>query len=357
MKKKVYAALIAMACLGLAACQKNAGTAGQTEETGTAAESTAAQTAGAAAEAAQQETAQSEAGQEEADGEGIRVLTLKKTEEKKSEASTMPLGMYLTVTDYENGMLTAELANQSGYTMTYGEAYGLEKLVDGSWTVLEPVTEIFWQETATEIADLKTDTLLCDLSIFGDLTAGEYKLTKPDLEAAFTLEETLLSPDAVALGSPLCMEFAAVPLAGGPGEEGPAAAGTSSVTVNESVAQSVVNLVNQERAKNGLPALVMDSGLNEGATIRAREQKQLFAHTRPDGRDAFSIFDDMQRSETFRGENLAAGSASASPEYVMSLWMDSDGHRSNILQTRFTKIGVGYYVSGGFGYWCQLFAN
>lgn len=121
-----------------------------------------------------------------------------------------------------------------------------------------------------------------------------------------------------------------------------------------SYAEQVVKLVNEERAKAGLNAVVLDKDLEAAALIRARETEISFSHTRPDGRPFASVLKDQGISYRGAGENIAWGQSS--PEEVMRGWMNSEGHRANILNPNFTKIGVGYYRNAnGRNYWTQLF--
>ena len=115
----------------------------------------------------------------------------------------------------------------------------------------------------------------------------------------------------------------------------------------------VISLVNAERAKVGLPALSADSGAVDVAHIRAKEIVQSFSHTRPDGRSCFTAAADSGVSYRTAGENIAYGYAT--PQQVVSGWMNSEGHRKNILSSSFTKIGVGCYESNGVLYWSQFF--
>ena len=120
--------------------------------------------------------------------------------------------------------------------------------------------------------------------------------------------------------------------------------------------EKIVSLVNQERAKAGLKEVTIDETMMTGANIRAKEIQSLFSHTRPDGRDCFSVFTDLGISSNYRGENVLYASI-CSPETVMSGWMSSEGHKGVILDARFTRIGVGYFESSGIGYWVQIFAE
>lgn len=102
--------------------------------------------------------------------------------------STLPLEMYMTVTGYENGILTVVISNQSGYEMTYGEEYALQKQSEsGEWEDVEAVKDYAWEDIAWVLADGEDAEASYDLAVFGTLTAGTYKLVKLDLEAEFTL--------------------------------------------------------------------------------------------------------------------------------------------------------------------------
>ncbi len=121
-----------------------------------------------------------------------------------------------------------------------------------------------------------------------------------------------------------------------------------------SFAEQVVALVNAERAKAGLNPVTLDKNIEAAALIRARETETLFSHTRPNGSSFSSVLTENGISYRGAGENIAWGQAS--PEAVMNAWMNSSGHRANILNPNFTKIGVGYYQNAaGRNYWTQLF--
>ena len=112
---------------------------------------------------------------------------------------------------------------------------------------------------------------------------------------------------------------------------------------------AVLDIVNAERKKAGVPALVMDPGLLDTAMQRSFETALYWSHTRPNGLDCFTANNKMM------GENIAAGAPT--PESVMDMWMNSDGHRANILSSGFTSLGVGcVYADGGY-YWVQCFGT
>lgn len=132
---------------------------------------------------------------------------------------------------------------------------------------------------------------------------------------------------------------------------GPGDSSASSDYVSE-----VVRLVNIERTARGLPALTMDTTLNAAAAERAKEIIINYAHERPDGSSCFTILNEYGVSYRAAAENIAGGQLT--PEAVVNSWMNSPGHRANILNSSLRKIGVGYARGGQYGtYWVQLFTG
>lgn len=128
-----------------------------------------------------------------------------------------------------------------------------------------------------------------------------------------------------------------------------------SSTAQSYIAQ-IVTLVNAERAKNGLSALTYDSTLQSAAQVRAQEIVTSFSHTRPNGTYYSSVLKEFGVSYRRSGENIAWGQKT--PEEVVTAWMNSSGHRANILNANYNKIGVGCNISAsGTIYWSQLFTN
>ncbi|RKJ76578.1 CAP domain-containing protein [Butyricicoccus sp. 1XD8-22] len=118
-------------------------------------------------------------------------------------------------------------------------------------------------------------------------------------------------------------------------------------------AQEVVRLVNAERAKYGLSALTVNAKASQAAQVRAAEQARSFSHTRPNGSSCFTALKEAGVSYRSAGENIAYGQRT--PQQVVTAWMNSSGHRANILGSQFTQIGVGYTLIGGTPYWAQFF--
>jgi len=130
---------------------------------------------------------------------------------------------------------------------------------------------------------------------------------------------------------------------------------SSNQTAKEAAfAAEVVDLVNKERADHGLNALSQDLSLQAAAQKRSVEQTELFSHTRPNGNSCFSVLGEYGITYKGAGENIAYGQKT--PEDVVEAWMNSEGHRANILSKNFTDIGVGCYISSsGTIYWTQMF--
>lgn len=135
----------------------------------------------------------------------------------------------------------------------------------------------------------------------------------------------------------------------GSGSTGGTSTGTSSA------AQAVLAEVNAARAQNGLSALTLDANMNRAAAVRAAELAQSFSHTRPNGSRGLTALNEAGVSYRTAGENIASGQQTA--QAVVSAWMNSSGHRANILSSSFGRMGVGQATIGGRTYWVQLFAD
>ena len=134
-------------------------------------------------------------------------------------------------------------------------------------------------------------------------------------------------------------------------------AGTSgTVSSVNSMEKQVVSLTNSERNAAGLGSLTLDSQLSKLARMKAEDmaKKGYFSHTSPTYGSAFDMMKKYGVSYRTAGENIAKGQKTA--ESVMKGWMNSSGHRANILSSAYTHIGVGYAKdSRGNTYWVQMF--
>ncbi len=123
----------------------------------------------------------------------------------------------------------------------------------------------------------------------------------------------------------------------------------------DSYDEEVLRLVNIERSKAGLTAFTTNSTLKSAADKRAQETVQSFSHTRPNGTGFETALNEYGVSYRAAGENIAYGQKS--PQEVVTGWMNSPGHRANILNGKFNKIGIGVYKTNGVIYWSQLFTD
>jgi len=134
--------------------------------------------------------------------------------------------------------------------------------------------------------------------------------------------------------------------------------GSHTVTVIDlaAFADEVFRLTNAERENAGLPPFGIRPELTQVALIRADEISRHFAHDRPDGRSCFTAFEENGVSYNWAGENIAAGQRT--PEEAVQGWMDSPGHRANILRREYGHLGVGVAIDNtGRIYWSQNFTD
>lgn len=119
--------------------------------------------------------------------------------------------------------------------------------------------------------------------------------------------------------------------------------------------KEVVRLVNIERTKNGLSSLTYDWELSRVARYKSQDMKDnnYFSHTSPTYGSPFQMMKNFGITYKTAGENIAMGYKT--PEAVVNGWMNSSGHRANILNSSFTRIGVGYVPNGH--YWTQMFIS
>lgn len=128
------------------------------------------------------------------------------------------------------------------------------------------------------------------------------------------------------------------------------------ISASKNVEYRVIQLTNQERSKNGLKPLASDWQLSRVARYKSADMrdKNYFSHTSPTYGSPFNMIKNFGISYRSAGENIAAGQRT--PEEVVRAWMNSPGHRANILNANYTHIGVGYAAGGSYGhYWTQMF--
>ena len=113
--------------------------------------------------------------------------------------------------------------------------------------------------------------------------------------------------------------------------------------------------MNEKRAENGLKALKHNWELSRVARYKSQDMKdnRYFSHTSPTYGSPYEMMRNFGISFRRAGENIARGQRT--PQAVVNAWMNSSGHRANILNASYTEIGVGYVKDGN--YWTQMFIN
>ncbi|WP_078408407.1 CAP domain-containing protein [Priestia abyssalis] len=166
-----------------------------------------------------------------------------------------------------------------------------------------------------------------------------------------TVQQAAPAPQA----SNNAQKAASTPKANKEAQAKPAAKPAAEASSASAFEKKVVELVNQERQKQGLQALQLDTKLSDVAREKSKDMmnKNYFSHTSPTYGSPFDMMKQFGIEYRTAGENIAKGQQT--PEEVMNGWMNSDGHRKNILSPNFTHIGVGYVEGGGSTYWTQMF--
>lgn len=188
---------------------------------------------------------------------------------------------------------------------------------------------------------------------FSDILNGK-ETAKPEAPAQPTVPQQPAIPVPVVPDQPQQSEQPQQPA-----PEAPAQPAAPKAATSEDVIAEVIRLTNEERAKEGKKALMVDTSMRECSDVRADEITGVFSHTRPNGENCFSLY---PTDYWVVGENIVmvpVGSRTAVEvaEYMMDLWMNSPGHRANILKDGFTAISVGVAIKDGYAFGVQNFID
>ena len=123
----------------------------------------------------------------------------------------------------------------------------------------------------------------------------------------------------------------------------------------EAFADEIFRLANEERVKASLPEVERREDVSPVTVIRAQELSELFSHTRPNGEGYMSLMDEYGIQYRWAGENGAKVPATSGPSGMMNGWMNSEGHRNNILNPRHTGLEISVYQVGQMVYCSQMF--
>lgn len=199
-----------------------------------------------------------------------------------------------------------------------------------------------------------TDYLLLKRCVLGTFTLDSAQRLCADLNKDGTVDakDYLLLKNMV-LGNMQLPQTGADNGQSGSSESPSEGGGQTEQTASE--AQEVLRLVNEQRAQHGLAALTLSDKLCELAELKAEDMvaNNYFDHTSPTYGTPFDMLKQFGVSYRSAGENIAAGQRT--PEEVMNAWMNSSGHRANILSANYTELGVGAAIGQRGIYWVQLF--
>ncbi len=125
--------------------------------------------------------------------------------------------------------------------------------------------------------------------------------------------------------------------------------------VNKSMAEQILALVNAERKKAGVDPLTLSTEVSSVAQVKSDDMAKngYFDHNSPTYGSPFTMLSDFGVTYRTAGENIAKGQQT--PEAVMNAWMNSSGHKANILSPNFKQLGVGYSANNGSPVWVQMF--
>lgn len=161
--------------------------------------------------------------------------------------------------------------------------------------------------------------------------------------------------DDMQAGRPAPQPGSTIPGQGDIPQEGTAADPKQEGYFDDTLAQDAFNAVNQYRIDNGMTAYSWNDSLYEAAKVRAKETAESFSHTRPDGQSCFTALNAQGISYRYAGENIAAGQPTG--QSVATAWYNSEGHKKNMLSTKFTNAAVACYVEDQRCYWVNFFAD
>lgn len=262
-----------------------------------------------------------------------------------SEILQMPDGKgYITIdpNSYSTGIPSSK------YPHTEINSQGRLTLLEGNRADLNKMLEDLQRRTGVELPNLNQGAAPAP----GGAPAPEQRtVPAPGQEAApAPAQRNTPAPEQKAAPAPQRQAEPAPNKEAAPAPEQKATPTGAEISAFEA---KVIDLTNEQRRKNGLSNLQPDTALSNVAQAKSDDMqaKNYFSHTSPTYGSPFDMMRDFGVSYRSAGENIAMGQRSA--EEVVNAWMNSEGHRKNILSPNFTHIGVGHTSQGN--YWTQMF--
>lgn len=217
------------------------------------------------------------------------------------------------------------------------------------------------EDTTTITVSSKTPGMTFTATAQGNvtLTREDNKLILASEEAGsatVTIQATASGYTPRTLTIPVTIKAAPPPPVSKPTTGGSLSVNPIDTSAYDTQIAEVIRYTNEERIAAGLSPLEHFKVVNTPAMIRAQEAAEYWSHTRPDGSNFDTVFAQVGLSYQGVGENLYSSNGNPTPRQIVDAWMDSPGHRANILESRFNGIGIGVYQGSDGIYWVQLFA-
>ena len=252
-----------------------------------------------------------------------------------------------------------QYSSDNNLVVTVTEYGRVTAVGDGTTTVRGTIGEISAELEVTVKIPVRHINITMDRRIYSVGDEAEFKtqvVPANATNAALTVDFSGASVTSTGENSFICNAAGEVTVTF-TAESGASASLTITVYDLDVLASEVHRLTNNERANAGLSTLGGNYQLTQTALVRAKEIIIYFSHTRPDGRDCFTAFNENGVEYRHAGENLAAGQRTAAE--VVDSWMRStDGHREAILNPDFGLLGVGVTMDDdGRIYWAQAFTD
>ncbi|WP_246096991.1 CAP domain-containing protein [Psychrobacillus soli] len=226
----------------------------------------------------------------------------------------------------------------------------IQSILNGELKALEPIILKELQQAQKQLVSEK-EKVVTKPVVKEKAPVAEKPVIK---EEAPVVEKPVTPPVAEKPAKPVTPPVAEKPVTPAPTPEvkEPVKENNESVQVSAEI-QQVVDLTNQERAKAGLKALQIDTKLTQSAQAKSQDMKNknYFSHTSPTYGSPFDQMKSFGITYKSAAENIAMGQPSATE--VVKAWMESPGHKANIMNPSYTHIGVGLSDSGF--YWTQQF--
>ena len=270
--------------------------------------------------------------------EDMEKASKKDIEEKNTSSHKVEKETEETISSETNESEETTISTETSENVSESEVIETETVEVLNETVETPVDEYIWVNTNANVRSGPST----DFGVLGTLSYGSKVHRIAVLETGWSKIEY---KDDVAYISSKLVQTTEIVI---PKNEEKVDTSSSSTELCVGVAKEIFDATNAERVAAGLSPLTWSDELARAADVRAEEIITTFSHTRPDGTKCYSL------SSLVAGENIIRGPHATGSEMVAH-WMDSDGHRANILYSGYGSIGISTRCTERGDTACQLF--